>query len=166
MRVMLQITRCVHRVELDDPSRIRTAENDIQSPARAACLSMCSRRSHETKAFRSLLVDRLRQCGRDNVRVEHRVPRSEPAGGRHRQQRVFSYTGCPSNVLTVGAPTVTVHVLSRIKVSTSPHNRKSVLLMRMRSRAATVIAATTAAGPEPSEWRLRESCRPSALEPR
>ena len=50
--------------------------------------------------------------------------------------------------VTAGAPTVTVPVLSRINVSTSEaRSRKSALLMRMRSRVATVIAATTAAGP-------------------
>ncbi len=50
--------------------------------------------------------------------------------------------------VTAGAPTVTVPVLSRINVSTSEaRSRKSALLMRMRRRVATVIAATTAAGP-------------------
>jgi hypothetical protein len=50
--------------------------------------------------------------------------------------------------VTAGAPTVTVPVLSRINVSTSEaRSRKSALLMRMRRRVATVIAATMAAGP-------------------
>ncbi len=50
--------------------------------------------------------------------------------------------------ITAGAPTVTVPVLSRTSVSTSDaRSRKSALLMRMRRRVATVIAATMAAGP-------------------
>ncbi len=61
----------------------------------------------------------------------------------------FSSTpGAGKTSTTVGAPTVTVPVLSRISVSTSEAcSKKSELFTRMRKRVATLIAAITAAGP-------------------
>ncbi len=73
-------------------------------------------------------------------------PKPHATAARSRVSSDSPATGWIS--VTVGAPTVTVPVLSRISVSTSDaRSKKSALLIKIRSRVAIVIAATIATGP-------------------
>ena len=100
------------------------------------------------RSFGGVLDDSARQS-LGHHRARDRMQRAEAARRRHGEQRLLGFARPRAgSAVTAGAPTVTVPVLSRISVSTSEaRSKKSALLMRMRRRVATVIAATTAAGP-------------------